>query len=115
MFDGRFRRWMIAASCTSAVAIVVFAVIVWRARAMEAGLRKKVEQELSIRFQSKVELKAFHVYIFPGVVAVGEELTLRHHNRMDIPPLLQVGRFSFSTGIIGLIRPTKRIAAVHVD
>jgi hypothetical protein len=106
---------MIAAACASAAAIVVFAVLVWRARAVEAGLRKKVEQELSMRFQSKVELKAFHVYLFPRVAAVGEGLTLRHHNRVDIPPLLQVGRFSFSTGIIGLIRPTKHIAAVHVD
>ena len=106
---------MIAASCASAAAIVVFAILIWRARVIEAGLRKKVEHELSERFQSKVELKAFHVYVFPRVVAVGEGLTLRHHGRTDIPPLLQVGRFSFSTGIIGLIRPTKHIAAVHVD
>ena len=106
---------MIAAACAAAVAIALFAILVWRARAIEAGLRKKVEQELSERFQSKVELKAFHVDVFPRVVAVGEGLTLRHHGRTDIPPLFQVGRFSFSTGIIGLVRPTKHIATVHVD
>jgi len=115
MFDGRFRRWMIVASCFSVVAMVVFAVLIWRARAIEAGFRKRVEQELSERFQSKVELKAFHVYVFPRVVAVGEGLTLRFHNRTDILPLLHVGRFWFSTGIIGLIRPTKHIATVYVD
>jgi len=115
MFDGRFRRLVIAGACASVVAIVVFAILIWRARAVEAALRKKVEQELSERFQSKVELRVFHVYVFPRVVAVGEGLTLRHHNRMDIPPLLQVGRFSFSTGVTGLIRPTKHIAVVHVD
>jgi len=115
MFDGRFRRSVIAAVWTFAAAIVLFAILVWRAHSIEATLRKKVEQELGERFQSKVELKVFHVYVFPRVVAVGEDLTLRHHNRMDIPPLLQVGRFSFSTGITGLIRPTKHIAAVHVD
>jgi len=115
MFDGQFRRWMLAAACFSVAAIFVFAILIWRARAVEAGLRKKVEQELSERFQSNVELKAFRVVVFPRVVAVGEGLTLRHHNRRDIPPLVQVGRFSFSTGIIGLLRPTKHIAVVHVD
>jgi hypothetical protein len=46
---------------------------------------------------------------------VGERLTMRHHGRTDIPPLIQIERFSFATGLMGLIRPTKNIDVVHVD
>jgi hypothetical protein len=82
---------------------------------MEESLRQMVEQELSERFQSTVELKALRVHILPRVGVVGEGLTLRHHGRTDIAPLIQVARFSFATGLIGLIRPTKHIDVVHVD
>lgn len=82
---------------------------------MEESLRQMVEQELSERFQSKVELKALRVHIFPRIGVVGEGLTLRHHGRTDIAPLIQVKRFSFTTGLVGLIRPTKHIDVVRVD
>jgi len=82
---------------------------------MEEDLRKTVEQELSAKFQSKVELKSLRVHIFPRIGVVGEGLTMRHHGRTDILPLIQVERFSFTTGLMGLIRPTKHIDVVHVD
>src|SRR5215813_7182957 len=115
MFDGKRRWWMIAASLVVLLLIAGIAILSWRAHHMEEYLRDMVEQELSERFQSHVELKSLHVRVFPGIGVVGERLTLRHHNRQDIPPLIQVQRFSFSTGLIGLIRPTTRIDVVHVD
>ncbi|HWZ98374.1 MAG TPA: hypothetical protein VN025_11490 [Candidatus Dormibacteraeota bacterium] len=115
MFGGKIRGWVVA--CVSLLVLLGagFAFLSYRARHMEEILREKVEQELSERFQSKVELKALHVYVFPRIGVVGESLTLRHHNRTDIPPLIQVERFSFTMGLIGLIRPIKHIDVVHLD
>ena len=115
MFDGKIRWWMIAGGALLLLLFIGIAIASWRARQMEERLRVMVEQELSERFQSKAELKALHVQVFPRIGVVGEGLTLRHHNRTDIAPLIQVERFSFSTGLISLIRPTKHIDIVHVD
>jgi hypothetical protein len=115
MFDGKIRWWMIAAGGLVFLFILGIAIVSWRARHMEDILRAKVEQELSERFESKVELKALHVNIFPRIGVVGEELTLHHHNRMDIPPLIQIKQFSFETGLIGLLRPIKHISLVRIE
>src|SRR5882672_2379641 len=115
MFDGKVRWWMVASGAVALLLVIGIVALSWRTHHMEEYLRVMVERELSERFQSKVELKALHVHIFPRVGVVGEGLTLRHHSRRDIPPLIQVERFSFYTGLIGLIRPTKHIDVVHLD
>jgi len=115
MFGGKIRLWMTLCACALVLLGATFAYLTFRAHRMEQDLREKLEQELSARFESKVELKALHVRILPRIGVVGEGLTLRHHGRTDIPPLLQIEHFSFSMGLTGLVRPTKRIDVVHVD
>jgi hypothetical protein len=115
MFSAKIRPWMAVCALVLVFLGVGFAYLSYRARHIEEDLRRKIEQELSARFQSKTELKALHVHFFPHIGVVGEGLTLRHHGRTDVPPLIQVEHFSFSTGLLGLIRPTKHIDLVHVD
>src|SRR5882672_6686566 len=115
MFDGKIRWWMVVCAFVLVLAMTGISYLSWRAHYMEESLREMAEQELSERFQSKVELKALRVHIFPRIGVVGKGLTLRHHGRTDIAPLIQVERFSFTTGLVGLIRPTKHIDVVHVD
>jgi len=115
MFDGKVRWWMVASGAVALLLVIGIVALSWRTHHMEEYLRVMVERELSERFQSKVVLKALHVHIFPRIGVVGEGLTMRHHNRVDIPPLIQVERFSFYTGLTGLIRPIKHIDVVHLD
>ena len=80
---------------------------------MEELLRQLAVAQLSDRFQSKVELRALHVRVFPRIAVVGEGLKLRHHGRTDIPPLLQIERFSFESGLSGLLRLPQHIEVIH--
>ena len=80
---------------------------------MEELLRQLAVAQLTDRFQSKVELRALHVHVFPRITVVGEGLTLRHHGRTDIPPLLQIERFSFESGLSGLLRIPQHIEVIH--
>jgi len=80
---------------------------------MEELLRQLAVAQLTDRFQSKVELRALHVHVFPRIAVVGEGLTLRHHGRTDIPPLLQIERFSFESGLSGLLRIPQHIEVIH--
>ena len=49
-----------------------------------------------------MELKEFHVYLFPGARIEGSGLVLRHEGRTDIPPLISIREFSAQAGILGL-------------
>ena len=83
--------------------------------ATENRIRQALTQTLSNRFRSDVDLKALHIRVFPILRVSGEDLVLRYRDIRDVPPLLQVGRFSFSAGLLGLLHPVKHIPLVRVQ
>ncbi len=66
-------------------------------------LRKKVVEILGEKFHAQVELKDFHVYLFPGARILGSGLVLRHEGRTDVPPMISIAEFSADAGIMGLL------------
>src|SRR5258708_6524978 len=85
----------------SLVVIVVTALVVTGIHLSNPYLHKKVVEMLSEKFHADVELKDFHVYLFPGVRIEGSGLALRHEGRTDVPPLISIGEFSAEAGIMG--------------
>ena len=45
----------------------------------------------------------------------GEGLALYYHGRKDVAPLIQIEKFSFTVGIVGLLRPVKHISLIRVQ
>src|SRR5882757_8311717 len=78
----------------SLVAIVAVTLIVAGVHLSNPYLRKKAVDLLSEKFHASVELKDFHVYLFPGARIEGSGLALRHEGRMDVPPLISIDEFS---------------------
>ena len=85
------------------------------ARNIDDRTRQWVIGELSARFDSNVELNSLHVETTPRMQVTGEGLTLRYRNRTDVPPLIQVARFSFNLGILGIIHVPRHIKGVFVE
>jgi hypothetical protein len=95
------------------VGLILF---VWlKMRNMDDQTRKWVVSELQQRFNSEVELESLHVKLFPDMSVTGEGLSLRYHNRSDLPPMFRVQRFSFSLGVMGILRAPRHIAGVYVE
>ncbi len=86
----------------SLVVIAVVALIVSGIHLSNPYLRRRVVEMLSQKFHADVELKEFHVFLFPGVRIEGSGLALRHEGRTDIPPLISIQEFSAQAGILGL-------------
>jgi hypothetical protein len=105
--------WIAAA--TLVVMVTAGSLLIFRVHRSEKQLRQMVVQALSIRFSSQVELESFHFRFFPHIEGNGEDLALRYHGRTDIPPLVHIGRFSFSVGLVGLLRPEKHIRMVRLE
>ncbi len=85
------------------------------ARNIDDRTRQWVISELSTRFESNVELKNLHVDITPRMQVTGEGLTLRYRNRTDVPPLIQIARFSFNLGVLGIVHVPRHIKGVFVE
>jgi hypothetical protein len=94
------------------IAVTVF--IFYKAHHNEMLLRKFIENSLSERFHSSVELKDLHMRVFPRMSVEGQGLTLHYHGRMDVAPLIHIEHFSFRIGLIGLLRPTKHFPLIIV-
>ncbi len=77
-------------------------------------LRKKVVEMLGEKFHAEVELKDFHVYLFPGARIEGSGLALRHEGRTDVPPLISIAEFSAEAGIMGLLWKPWKIQQVRL-
>jgi AsmA-like C-terminal region len=98
----------------SLVVIAVVGVIVAGIHLSNPYLHKKVVERLSEKFHADVELKDFHVYLFPGARIEGSGLLLRHEGRTDVPPLISIAEFSAEAGITGLLGKPWKIGQVKL-
>jgi hypothetical protein len=96
------------------VVIAVVGVIVTGIHLSSPYLQKKVVEMLGEKFHADVELKDFHVYLFPGARIEGSGLVLRHEGRTDVPPMISIGEFSAEAGILGLLWKPWKIGQVKL-
>jgi len=85
------------------------------ARNIDDRTREWVVRELSVRFNSDVDLQSLHVETTPRMQVTGEGLTLRYRNRPAVPPLIQIARFSFNLGVLGIIHVPRHVKGVFVE
>jgi hypothetical protein len=78
-------------------------------------VRERAVDALNQRFDSQVELDAMSVSVFPTLALSGAGLDLRHNGRTDVPPLISVGSFSASAGLIGLYARPFHLRNVTLD
>jgi hypothetical protein len=114
--DSRPRpKWPYIAGIAIGLLTGLVLVIVFRARDVNERTRQWVVRELRSRFNSEVELESLSVGVFPRMTVSGEGLSLRYHNRTDLPPMFHVEKFSFHLGWMGLLRAPRRIKGVYVE
>ena len=85
------------------------------ARNIDDRTRQWVVAELSKRFDSDVTLQNLHVELGPRMQVTGEGLSLRYHGRGDVPPIIQIGRFSFNLGVLGIIHVPRHVKGAYVE
>ncbi len=111
---GRGRPWAIAGIVIASVLVVVIAVAAYYANRIEPIAREKIVEYLEERFDSDVELRDLRVRLFPRVNIRGRGVKFRLKRRTDIPPLIDLGEFSFNLDWAELTSPTKHISVVRL-
>ena len=78
-------------------------------------LRARVIETLSARFDSRVELGYFHVYVLNGLEVTGGDLHL-YPNDLDMQaPLFAVRKFSFKTGWRSFLHTPMHVGRVNLE
>src|ERR1700693_3476021 len=98
----------------SLIVIAIVALTVTGIHLSNPYLHKKVVEMLQEKFHANVELKEFHVYLFPGARIEGAGPALRHEGRTDVPPLISISEFSAEAGIMGLLWKPWKIQQVRL-
>jgi hypothetical protein len=98
----------------SLIVIAIVALTVTGIHLSNPYLHKKVVEMLQEKFHANVELREFHVYLFPGARIEGAGLALRHEGRTDVPPLISINEFSAEAGILGWLGKPWKISQVKL-
>ena len=102
---------MAAALAVLLLVLTVLIVTLWSRWA--DGARARLVAALSEQFDAEVTLDDLRVQVFPGLRAEGRGLTVRHHGRQDVPPLLSIAHFSAEGSIAQLLR--KHVSRLDLD
>jgi len=109
-----FRSWVMIPIVVLVWLCAGIGLLYFRPSFVEAYARRAVMRTLAHRFQSDVELQELHIQVVPRLRVAGSNLTLRYHGRVDVPPLIQIGSFAFSGGLLSLLRPVPHIPVLYV-
>jgi hypothetical protein len=111
----RRRKWPYVLGISAGILAGLILFVSLKMRDMDDRTRAWVVSELQRRFNSDVELESLHVDLFPEMNVTGQGLSLRYHNRSDLPPMFRLQRFSFNLGVLGILRAPRHIAGVYVE
>jgi hypothetical protein len=105
--------WVAAALVATLVVLTIAAA----AGSRTAPLRALVVATLEDRLDSRVELTAFSVDLFPAVTVRGSGLTIRLRTVTDpaLPPLIAIESFTVHCGFVDLLRRPRRFKHVTLE
>ena len=110
------RSWLIVFLVAMAGAAVILAIVTAAVPFSSENARRRLAEVLSSRLDAEVEIQALRWHVFPSPSAEGTGVTIRHHGRRDVPPLISIARF-FATGSVAslLRRHISRITISGLD
>jgi hypothetical protein len=102
----RRRRWVLVACAAVALALlIIFPIAVLALVPLTSeSARVRLIAALSERLEATVELQDLRLRAFPRLQAEGSGLTIRHHGRRDVPPLISIAHFSAEGTLLALAR-----------
>jgi len=124
------KKWLVVITLVFTVVVGgVFVAAFILAKRVEPYIREQAVQYLRKRFDSEVELARLQVHVPPvsplrllfsggrGTLAQveGTNLSLRHHGRSDVPPMLAIKHFSFEADLGALLDTPKTVNRVTLD
>ncbi|MFZ0590551.1 MAG: hypothetical protein WAM39_08720 [Bryobacteraceae bacterium] len=94
------RKWLLILVSLAALLILASVVVAIQLR---PRVKARLEKILAERFDSGVQIGSLSVRLFPKASVTAGNISLRYRHRMDIPPLITIGRISASSDLATLL------------
>ena len=101
--SSRRQRWLIGSAITAIITILAISIVV-RIPFSSQILSERVTETLADRLDAEVELGGLTLHFFPTLYAEGNDLTIRHRGRTDVPPLVTINSFTMRTSLLSAWR-----------
>jgi hypothetical protein len=105
--------WSLGILAALCVALSVALVVI--SKRFEPEARKWLLVAIQKRYQSGVEIGAFHASLYPVPKATVEDVVVRFHGRTDLPPLAKIRKMSLEASLWGVRQKPVRISKVTLD
>jgi len=110
------RKWLLATALGIALLCLILAVAAhFAAPRLQDAANRRAQAYLRDHFKSGLQISSVHLTLFPRVQVVVEGLTLRHKNRTDIPPLIQIRKMTVDAGLLALLGKRHEISRVRLE
>jgi hypothetical protein len=109
------RRWPYVVGILIGLLAGLVIFVSLKLRNIDERVREWVVVQLQEKFHSDVDLQELHVRVLPDLAVTGQELSLRLHNRADLPPMFHIARFSFNLGWAGIFNAPRHISGIYVE
>ena len=106
------RRFLLVAI---ALGLICAALLLSLASRATPRIRERAIASLNERLRSEVDLESLQVSVFPRPEVRGTGLSVRHHGRRDVEPLIRIGSYSANVGLWGLLRSPLRLRTVELE
>ena len=106
-------RHLLAIAGGAAIVVAVAAATASVVPYSSSTLRNRAIRSLTEGFDGEVEISDLHLHLFPTFRIEGINLTIRHRQRVDVPPLITIRHFQVQASLRGLLR--KHVTRMTID
>jgi uncharacterized protein involved in outer membrane biogenesis len=101
----RWHKWLIG---IGGVFLAPFVAGIITAVRLQPRVKARVEKLLYDRFESDVDIRKLTISLFPIAGVTAHDVSLRRHYRTDVPPLIEIKKFSASSDLASLLLGAQR-------
>jgi hypothetical protein len=97
--------------------VVIAAIGLWYERSLLDSyvLREKIERVARDRLHAEAKLTSLHVSFFPSLKVQVTGFLLRNPERPDVPPLIEIRKFTVRAGLLALFERRPHLHALHIQ
>ena len=110
------KKWLLATALGIALlCLIVVLAVRFAAPRLQDVANRRAQAYLRTHFESSLRISSVHVTLFPRVQVIVQGLEMRHNDRTDIPPLIQIRKMTVDAGLQAILGKQHEISRVRLE
>jgi hypothetical protein len=110
------KKWLLAAAIVIPLLCIILVLAAhFAAPKLQEAANRRAQDYLRTHFKSSLQISSVHLILFPRVQVIVQGLEMRHKDRTDIPPLIQIRKMTVDAGLLALLGRRHEISRVRLE